>query len=107
MYPAALMSLSFVVLLACVHSRAPADKRVFSQVGLSFAVISATAIVCDYSIQLAVMQPSILQGEARDGVLFSMYNPHGIFIALEDVGYLLLGATFFFTALAVATGDRL
>ena len=107
MYPAALMSLSFVVLLACVHSRAPADKRVFSQVGLSFAAISATAIVCDYSIQLAVMQPSIVQGEARDGVLFSMYNPHGIFIALEDVGYLPLGVSFFFTALALATGHRL
>ena len=59
MYPPALMSLSFVVLLVCVHSRAPAEKRVFSQVGLSFAVISATAIVCDYSIQLAVMQPAL------------------------------------------------
>jgi CBS-domain-containing membrane protein len=36
-----------------------------------------------------------------------MYNPHGVFIALEGVGYLLLGATIFFTALAVATGERL
>ena len=58
-------------------------------------------------IQFAVMEPSIVKGEARDSVLFSMYNPHGVFIALEDVGYLLLGVTFFFTALAVATGERL
>src|SRR5664280_1149281 len=36
------------------------------------------------------VQPSIINGE-QDGLsLWSQYNPHGAFIALESLGYLLL-----------------
>jgi uncharacterized membrane protein len=43
MYPALLMALLFVVLVVCIHHTADADKKIFSQIALAFAVISATA----------------------------------------------------------------
>ena len=107
MYPASLMAFLFVVVVACLHDRAAGERRVFSQVGLACAVIAAGALVSDYAIQLAVMQPSLLHGETGNLSLFSQYNPHGVFIALEDLGYLLMGVAFAFLAAALDRGGRL
>jgi hypothetical protein len=107
MYPALLMALLFVVLVASIHHYAAADKKVFSQIALSFAVISAAAHTINYFIQFAVMQPSLLKGEVEGLSLFSQYNPHGIFIALEDVGYLMMGVAFLFVAAVFSRRERL
>jgi len=46
-------------------------------------------------------QPSLLAGE-HDGLApLVMYSPHGVFIALEDLGYLLTGAALVFAGLAI------
>jgi hypothetical protein len=107
MYPAVLMAPLFFVVVACIHHYAAPHKRVFGQIALSFAVISATALTVDYFIQLAVMQPSLLKGEVEGLSLFSQYNPHGVFIALEDVGYLFMGVAFLFAAAALDRRERL
>jgi hypothetical protein len=80
--------------MACIHYYAADDKKIVSLIGLSFAVMCASAITMDYFIQLSVMQPSLLKGETEGLALFSQYNPHGIFIALEDLGYLLMSLAF-------------
>ena len=101
MYPALLMALLFVVLVICIHYYAADNKKNFSvHTALSFSLISAAAHSINYFIQLAVMQPSLIKGELEYLSLFSQYNPHGIFIALEDAGYLMMGAAFLFIALA-------
>jgi hypothetical protein len=107
MYPAFLMALLFVVLVVCIHQYAALDKKVFSQIALSFALISAAAHAINYFIQLAVVQPSLLKGELEGLSLFSQYNPHGIFIALEDLGYLMMAVAFLFVAIAFGRRGRL
>ena len=107
MYPAFLMALLFVVLVVCIHHYAPADKQIFSQIALAFAVISATAHATNYFIQLAVVQSSLLKGELQGLSLFSQYNPHGVFIALEDVGYLMMGVAFLFIAVVFSRREKL
>ena len=97
----------FVVLMACIHNYVDDDKKVFSQVALSCALLSAAVITTDYFIQLTVMQPSLLKGETEGLSLFSQYNPHGIFIALEDLGYLMMSAAFLFAALVFDPHERL
>lgn len=103
MYPGFLLGPLFVVLMVCIHHYASDEKEIFSHIGLSFALISAAVITTGYFIQLTVMQPSFLKGETEGLSLFSQYNPHGIFIALEDLGYLMMSAAFLFAA-AVFTG---
>ncbi|WP_457549536.1 hypothetical protein [Archaeoglobus sp.] len=107
MYPALLMALLFVVLVTCIHYYAADDKKIFTHIGLSFALLSAAVHTINYFIQLAVMQPSLLKGELQGLSLFSQYNPHGVFIALEDVGYLMMGVAFLFVALAFGRRKRL
>jgi hypothetical protein len=107
MYPAIFMAPIFVMLLICIHNDAPDDKKIFSQSGLAFALIYAVAMSINYFIQIEVMQPSILKGEMEGLVLFSQYNPHGIFIALEDLGYLMMSLAFFCIAWVFARGNKL
>lgn len=96
MVPALLMVLLFLSLVVCIHYAAAMEKKVFSQIALNFATIAVAALAVDYAIQLTVMQPSLLKGEEAELSLFSQYNPHGIFIALENIGYLLMGVSFLF-----------
>jgi uncharacterized membrane protein YgdD (TMEM256/DUF423 family) len=107
MYPAFLLALLFVVLVICIHHYTTVDKKVFSQIALSFAVISGAAHAINYFIQLAVVQPSLLKGELDSLTLWSQYNPHGIFIALEDLGYFMMGIAFLFVAVAFVRRDKL
>jgi len=107
MYSAILLTPLFVILMTCIHYYADDDKKIFSQIGLCFAVISAAAITMDYFIQLAVIQPSLLKGETEGLALFSQYNPHGIFIALEDLGYLMMSLAFLFVGAIFSKDKRL
>ncbi|MDX9800293.1 MAG: hypothetical protein RBT69_03025 [Spirochaetia bacterium] len=107
MYPTFLMALLFVVLVTCIHYYSAEDKKIFSHLGLSFALLSSTTHIINYFIQIAVMQPSLLKSELEGLSLFSQYNPHGIFIALEDVGYLMMGVAFLFIAFTFSRRNRL
>jgi hypothetical protein len=107
MYPALLLALLFVVQAICIHHYAAVDKKVFSQIAVSFAVVAAAVHAINYFIQLVVVQPSLLKGELEGLALFSQYNPHGIFIALEDLGYLMMGVAFLFIAVVFVSRDRL
>ncbi len=98
LYPGFLLAPIFVVLMASIHQYALADKKIFSQIGLLFALTYATAIIIDYFIQFAVVEPSILSGESTGLSLFTQYNPHGLFIALEGVGYLMMSTALLFMA---------
>jgi hypothetical protein len=97
MYLALAMMVAFVVLAVCVRERA-AGARLFGTVGLSMAVASLTVIASDYFIQLRTVQPSLVKGEVDGLAILSQYNPHGVFIALEELGFLLAGISFCFLA---------
>jgi len=91
MYPGALQMLAFVGLLVCVHRTAPAEQQVYSQLGVVFGASGAVIIAADYFVQLSVVPPSLLAGETDGIALLSQYNPHGLFVVLEELGYLMIG----------------
>ena len=103
LYPQSLLILLVLALLVCVHQAAAPAARVFSALAVALTTVATAALLADYVIQLAVLQPSLLRGETAGLSLFSMYNPHGVFIALEDLGYLLLGLALI-TAAGVFSG---
>jgi hypothetical protein len=106
-FPAILLTPLFVVVCACADAWVMPERRIFSRIAVAFAIVSAAIITLDYFIQIEVMQPMLLKGETDGLALFSQYNPHGIFIAMEDLGYLILSAAFFFLGAALAQGSRL
>ncbi len=104
LFPTFLLAPIFVVLMASVHTRAADDRKVFSQIALSFAVMYAVVIAIDYFTQFTVVIPSLLSGETAGLSLFTQYDPHGIFVALEGLGYLMMSAAFLFAAAVFSRG---
>jgi hypothetical protein len=101
MYPTILMMLAFVVVAVCVRERRAPGQRLFGTIGLSLATTSFAVIAIDYFIQLRTVQPALVRGEADGLAILSQYNPHGVFIALEELGFVVAGVAFLFLALAL------
>jgi len=98
MYPAMLLMLVFVVYLVCIDQYASQDRKLFSHTTLIFGSLAAGIIFVDYFMQVSVIQPSLLNEEYDALALLTQYNPHGIFIALEEAGYLLMTFAIVFLA---------
>lgn len=106
MYPAILLWVIYMILMVCVHHYAAKEKKVYSQIGLYFALMAAAILITDYFVQLSVIQPSLINGETDGVAILTQFNSHGIFIALEDLGYLLMSFAFLFMA-PVFSGSKL
>jgi hypothetical protein len=96
--PGILLAPTLVVLMACIHAYAAEARKTYSRIGLAFAVVYAVVILVDYVLQLAVVVPSLQAGETNGLSLFTQYDPHGLFIALEALGYATLTFALLFTA---------
>lgn len=107
MYPALLVAPLFVILLAAMHERTRPGTRQFSRIAIAFGVMAATMLTADYVIQLRFVQPAVLKGELDGLAPLTQYNPHGVFIALEEAGYMLMAAAFLFAGLALSKESRL
>ena len=94
MYPAIFLCLVYIVLIACIHQHTSKRRKIFSQIGLSFSIISATSLILIYFIQVSIIQASLTKGETDGISILNQYNPHGLFIAFEEVGYLIMSLVF-------------
>jgi hypothetical protein len=107
MVSAMLLVLGFVALMASLHADASPRKGVFSQIALSFALIAAAILLTDYYLQFSVVPVSLMNSETEGLPLLIQYNPHGVFLALEELGYLVMSLSFLFAAIAIAGRNRL
>lgn len=106
MYPAMFLSLLYVVFMVSIHQYAAQDKQRFSQSGLAFALMAATILLIAYFTQVSVIQPSLVQGETEGIALLTQFNPHGLFIALEELGFLLMSLSFLWMAPVFSGANR-
>jgi hypothetical protein len=98
MPPAMVLVEVFVALVVSIHTYAAQDKKIYSRIGLSFALIAAGILLSDYFIQFSVVPISLMDQETDGITLLTQYNPHGIFIVLEELGYLLMSLSLLFLA---------
>jgi hypothetical protein len=104
---AIILVLAYVALMASIHSYASREKKVFSQIGLAFALIAAAILAGDYFIQFSVIPMSLINSETEGLAMLIQYNPHGVFLALEELGYLVMSLSFVFMTPVFASRNRL
>jgi hypothetical protein len=106
MVPGILLTPLFTILIVCLHFCVAPWAKPLSLIALCFSSISTVIISMDYFVQILVVQPS-LQHRELDGIaLLTQYNPRGLFIAFEDLGYLMLVAAFLFAGAAMPRNIR-
>jgi len=96
MYPAMILNMVYYVLMVAIHYFAPAEKKIFSHIGQSFALLSMATFVIDYFLQVSVIQPSLVLGETEGIALLSQFNAHGVFIALEEIAFIMMSISMLF-----------
>jgi hypothetical protein len=107
MPPAMLLVVVYVILVVSIHTYAAQHKKIYSQIGLSFALIAAGILLSDYFIQFSVVPISLMHQEMDGIALLTQYNANGIFIVLEELGYLLMSLSFVFLAPVFTNKGRL
>lgn len=99
--------LTYLGYATAVHHVAAARDKVLTHIGLTFATLSALVLCVDYFIQFFVVPANLLQGQTEGIALLTQYNPHGVFIALEELGYLLMVLSLVFIASAFSGPGRM
>jgi len=104
---AIILTLSYLVLMVSIHMYASNQRKIFSQIGLAFALMATMTLVGDYFVQFSVVPISLMSGETEGITLLTQYNAHGVFIVLEELGYLLMSLSFLFMALVFINKNRI
>jgi len=107
MFPAMISMLLFLAFVIAVAARGAERSRLSGQLAVSLAVMATFSLLMDYFLQVAVIQPSLLANESDGLSLLNQYNPHGLFIALEELGYLLMSLSLLFLVPCLSTKIRL
>jgi hypothetical protein len=95
-----LLALSFLVLMSSIHNYAPQEKRVWSQIGLSFSVLYAALLVWNYFLQLTVVRanPQLYSWLSME------FTPDTAFWSLETIGYTLMSLSTLFALPVLSVG---
>lgn len=104
---AMILVVSYLVLIQVLSNRSDEKKKLFGQVAVIFASISTAVLLVNYFTQISVIQPSLLKNEADGISLLTQFNPHGLFIALEELGFLLMSLSFLFIGLSMTAKSKL
>ena len=100
-----LLAPSFVVMMVSVHYAAPDEKKIWSHIGIAFAVLYAALISIVYVTWLFVVEPHVLRGEANQVALL-LFAPGSFLQMVDGLGYTFMGVALFFAA-PVFAGKRL
>lgn len=95
------LALSFVVMIACIHYQAPRDKRIWSLVGLCFAVAYASLTTLVYYVQLSAARNYSAE------LLPFIFTPGSVFFAVDMLGYGFMCLATWFAAGVFGSQDSL
>ncbi len=104
--PPVVFAVTIIVLMVSLHYYVAEEKKIFSMLGIAFAIIYATIIWSNAYLQLFVVRLNILQGQLESLAILAMPNLHSVFFALEAIGYGFLSAAVLAIS-PVFTGGRL
>lgn len=107
MYAACVQLCVFLIFAVSFHYNAPVEKKIFSHTAVIFAIIAALTLMANYWVQIAVVPVSVMQGQTEGIALLTQYNGHGIFIALEELGFSLMTIAFFFLGQSLNSNTHL
>lgn len=98
MAPSFVLAPSFVILMVSIHYYASEDKKIWSHIGLSFAIIYAVLILIVYYTQLFLVVPRLIEGRIED-ISLLLLIPHDSFLfAIDLLGYGFMNLATLFVA---------
>ena len=107
MYLAVFQLFAFIIFIVTNHFIANASKKLYTFLSISFTLISSTVLLIAYFTQFSVVPISVMKEETEGIALLTQYNEHGLFIAMEELGYITMSIALFFLAFAFSKNSRI
>lgn len=107
MYIISFQLIMFMIFVIANHFNAEKDKKIYSFISVSLAIIATTVLLANYFIQYSVVPISMIKGQTEGIPLLTQYNGYGIFIALEELGFILMSLVFLFLSPLFTDKNRL
>lgn len=107
MYLAIFQLFAYLIFIVSNHFITPIENKLFSFISVAFALISTIVLLIAYFVQFSVVPMSMMKGETDGIALITQYNGHGIFIAMEELGYITMSISFLFLAFIFSMKNRL
>ena len=107
MYLAIFQVFTYVIFSVTNHTIAPAEKKLFSSLSVAFTLISAIVLLVAYFTQFAIIPISLIKGETEGIALLTQDNGHGMFVVMEELGYIAMSLSFLFLAFIFSMKNRL
>jgi hypothetical protein len=108
--PSLLLVPSFVALLVSIPYSVPAEKKIWSHVAVALACIYAPLCSVVYVVELSVVQPLVLRGQADQAALLTLAQdgtqPNTVLTVVDGLGYGFMSLACLFAAPALG-GSRL
>lgn len=107
MYLAIFQLFAFVIFIVTNHFIVAIKKKLYTFLSSAFTLISSTVLLTAYFTQFSVVPASIMKGETDGIALITQYNDHGLFIAMEELGYITMSIALFFLAFVFSKNTRI
>jgi hypothetical protein len=107
MYLAVFQLCAFLIFIIANHFVAPVERKIYSFISVAFALIAASVLSADYFLQFSIVPISVMQGQTAGIALLTQYNGHGIFIVLEELGFIMMSMAFIFLSPVFSMKRRL
>ena len=107
MYLAIFQLFGYLIFIVSIHFITRIEKKLFSFLSVAFALITTIVLLIAYFVQFSVVPMSMMKGETEGIALLTQYNGHGIFIAMEDLGYITMSISFLFLSFIFSLKNRL
>ncbi len=84
----------YVISVIALHYLLPQEKRIWSLIALSFAVMYATYVNLNYVVQMTTVIPATLRGSLNEIRVLDQ-TPHSLFWDIDALGYICMGISTF------------
>ena len=104
MAPSLLLAPTFVILMVSIHYYASEENKIWSHIGMSFAIVYMVLVSIVYFVELVVVVPHLQRGEA-DKVALLIFEWGSFMFAVDIIGYSFMNLATLFAA-PVFSGKR-
>ena len=95
--PSILLAPSFLILMISVHHFAPDEKKIWSHIGVAFAVAYCIFVTIVYFVGLTIQLPHTIQGDLDKYELLK-YIPKSFMTAIDALGYASMSLAMLFAS---------
>jgi hypothetical protein len=99
--PSIFLAPSFLVLMIAIHNYVPEERRIWSNIGMAFAIIYTTIVSIVYFTVLSVVLPNMLHGTV-DKIYVLNWLPNSFLQNVDGIGYGFMSLATLFSAFAFA-----